>query len=196
MTHNENSDDGWLQTAAKCLKELFKTFKTSFILMCGQMLFITKPVMTNFFIFIEKYRKKTHCLNIKPVCRKRILGSDKKKNCDVEKSFIWLIYWTATIVWNVLCQWKDQGQQKDEMLSPRKLKRVYMLHASLLNSWEPNCSSCTWNESCLSDEEITVFFAKVIHGKIKAQETGTSFQLSAENLSAVVKMAIYIDFFN
>ena len=48
----------------------------------------------------------------------------------------------------------------------------------------------------LPDKEITVFFAKVVRGKIKAQETGTSFPLSAENSSAVVKMAIYIDFFN
>ena len=50
------------------------------------------------------------------------------------------------------------------------------------------------NPVCLMKR--SVFFAKVIHGKIKAQETGTSFPLSAENLSAVVKMAIYIDFFN
>ena len=29
MTHNENSDDGLLQTAAKYLKELFKMFITA-----------------------------------------------------------------------------------------------------------------------------------------------------------------------
>ena len=35
----------------------------------------------------------------------------------------------------------------------------------------------------LRDEEITISFAKMIHQKIKAQETGTSFPLSAEKLS-------------
>ena len=45
------------------------------ILICGlQMFFITKPVTTNLSTFIEKYRQKTLCL----VCRKIILGSDKK----------------------------------------------------------------------------------------------------------------------
>ena len=39
----------------------------------------------------------------------------------------------------------------------------------------------------LHDEEITISFAKMIHRKIKAQETGTTFPLSAKNLSAVVK---------
>ena len=47
--------------------------------------FITKPVTTNLFIFIEKCRQKTLCL----VCRKIILGFDKKENYDMEKSFIW-----------------------------------------------------------------------------------------------------------
>ena len=39
----------------------------------------------------------------------------------------------------------------------------------------------------LHDEEITISFAKMIHRKIKAQETGTTFPLSAENLSGVIK---------
>ena len=58
---------------------------------------------------------------------------------------------------------------------------------------QPNRSSCTWSESCrlshrinigagLPDEEISISFAKMIHHKIKAQETGTSFPLPAENL--------------
>ena len=34
----------------------------------------------------------------------------------------------------------------------------------------------------LRDEEITISLAKMIHRKIKVQETGTSFPLSAENL--------------
>ena len=64
-----------------------------------------------------------------------------------------------------------------------------MLHASMLNSRELNC----WGSIAsiigvgLHDEEITPSFAKIIHRKIKAQETGTAFQLSAENLSAVKK---------
>ena len=40
----------------------------------------------------------------------------------------------------------------------------------------------------LRNEEITISFAKMIHRKIKAQETGATFLLSAENLSAVMKM--------
>ena len=40
----------------------------------------------------------------------------------------------------------------------------------------------------LRNEETTISFAKMIHRKIKAQETGTTFLLSAENLSAVMKM--------
>ena len=32
-----------------------------------------------------------------------------------------------------------------------------------------------------------LFFAKMIHRKTKAQETGTTFPLSPENLSAVMK---------
>ena len=39
----------------------------------------------------------------------------------------------------------------------------------------------------LCDEEIIISFAKMIHQKIKAQETGATFPLSAENLSAVMK---------
>ena len=39
----------------------------------------------------------------------------------------------------------------------------------------------------LRDEEITISFAKITHQKIKAQDTETTFPLSAENLSAVMK---------
>ena len=39
----------------------------------------------------------------------------------------------------------------------------------------------------LHDEEITVSFAKMIHRKIKVQETRTTFRLSAEDLPAVMK---------
>ena len=39
----------------------------------------------------------------------------------------------------------------------------------------------------LCDEEITISFVKMILWKIKAQETGTTFPLSAENLSVVMK---------
>ena len=39
----------------------------------------------------------------------------------------------------------------------------------------------------LRDEEIAIYFAKMIHRKIKAQETGATFPLSAENLSAIMK---------
>ena len=40
----------------------------------------------------------------------------------------------------------------------------------------------------LRNEEITIYFAKIIHQKIKARETRTTLLLSAENLSAVMKM--------
>ena len=40
----------------------------------------------------------------------------------------------------------------------------------------------------LRDEEIIIYFAKMIHREIKAQETGTNFPFSAENLSTVMKM--------
>ena len=105
MSRNENSNDWWLQTNTSIMILL--------ILICGQMIFLTKPVMTNVFIFIEKYWKKNLCLNIKPVYRKRILGFDKKENYNLEKSFIWASCWIPTIVWNVLHQYKHQGQQKE-----------------------------------------------------------------------------------
>ena len=39
----------------------------------------------------------------------------------------------------------------------------------------------------LRDDEIMISLSKKIRLKIKAQETGTTFRLSAENLSAVMK---------
>ena len=39
----------------------------------------------------------------------------------------------------------------------------------------------------LRDEMITISFAKMIHQRIKAQETGTTLPFSTENLSAVMK---------
>ena len=39
----------------------------------------------------------------------------------------------------------------------------------------------------LRNEEITISFAKMIPRKIKAQERGTTFPLSTENLPAVMK---------
>ena len=39
----------------------------------------------------------------------------------------------------------------------------------------------------LRDDEITISFAKRIHRKINAQETGSFFPLSAENVFAVMK---------
>ena len=61
--------------------------------------------------------------SIKPVCGKIILGFDKKENCDIEKllSGIRSSCSTSTILWNLLLQWKNQGQQKDGIFSPRKL---------------------------------------------------------------------------
>ena len=39
----------------------------------------------------------------------------------------------------------------------------------------------------LRDAEITISFAKIIRRKLKAQETGTTVPISAENLSGVMK---------
>ena len=61
-----------------------------------------------------------------------------------------------------------------------------------------NRSSCSWSDPVdyiiasiigagVRDEEITISFAKMNHRKIKAQETGTTFPLSTENLSAVMR---------
>ena len=82
MTRNENSDDRLLKTSAKRLK-----VQISHSDMWADV-FYYKLVTAIFFIFIEKYRKKTLCLNIKPVYRKRVLGFDEKENYDIEKSFI------------------------------------------------------------------------------------------------------------
>ena len=57
-----------------------------------KMVFIIKPVTIDLFIFVEKYRKNTLYITSKYQAsrRKRILGFDKKENCDIEKllSFI------------------------------------------------------------------------------------------------------------
>ena len=56
------------------------------------MVFIIKPITIDLFIFVEKYRKNTLYITSKYQAsrRKRILGFDKKENCDIEKllSFI------------------------------------------------------------------------------------------------------------
>ena len=101
MTPNQKSDYLWLQTAAERLKV------QSVILICAQqMLFYYKTFYNRFVYFYWK-----------------IPGFDKKENCGLEKllSFIWPSCWTPTIVWKVLRQGKHQGQQKDEIFSPRKL---------------------------------------------------------------------------
>ena len=99
---------------------------------------------------------------------KKILCFDKKENCDTEK----LLSFVCKVVCNVLRQWKHRGQQRDKIFSTRKL------YVSTWNSWELNRSSCTWSESCRLCHSINHW--KMIHQKLKAQETGTSFPLSAE----------------
>ena len=42
----------------------------------------------------------------------------------------------------------------------------------------------------LRDKEIAIYFAKMIHRGIKVQEICTTFLLSAENLSAVMKAKV------
>ena len=77
MCYFNSSNNMWLRTVAKSSKV------QTVILICGlQMLFITKPVTTDMFIFIPKE-------NIKEVSResagKGILGFDRKENCDIKK---------------------------------------------------------------------------------------------------------------
>ena len=60
MTRNENSNDLWLQTAAKRLK-----LQISNSDIWAADVFITKPVTIDLFIFIEKYQKKALCLTRK-----------------------------------------------------------------------------------------------------------------------------------
>ena len=73
-----------------------------------------------------------------------------------------------------------------------------MLRPSMLKSWNPilvhahemnpvDYAIASISVAGLHEEEITISFAKMIHQKIKAQETGTTFLLSAENLSAAMK---------
>ena len=123
------------------------------------------------------------------------------------RKIFWPSCWTPTIAWNVLRQWKHQRQENDEIFSPRKLWRVYMLHASMLNSSEPNRSSCTQSESCRLCHRISHwswaawwryhnFFCKNNPSKTKRSRNRNNcpnicwkFIWSNEN-------AIYVDFFN
>ena len=70
MIRNESSSDLWLQTAAKSFKV---QINNSY--MRATDVFITKPVMIELFIVIEKYPKKTLCLTWK------YQASQQKKNC-------------------------------------------------------------------------------------------------------------------
>ena len=99
------------------------------------------------------------------------------------------------MVWNVLRQWKHQWQQKDEIFSFKESicftpacwinGNSSVVHAHEVNPVDYAIASIIGAE--LRDEEIAIYFAKMIHRKIKAQETGTTFPLSAENLSAIMK---------
>ena len=72
-----------------------------------------------------------------------------------------------------------------------------MLHPSMLKSWNPilvhahemnpvDYAIASISVAGLHEEEITILQRWFIK-QIKAQETGTTFLLSAENLSAVMK---------
>ena len=123
-------------------------------------------ILIDFVCFYRKISNKTLCLTRK----------------YQKLSFVLPSCWIATIVWNVLRQWKYQGRQKYEIFCPRKLWRVYMLHASMLNSLEPNHSLCSTDlhqvnpvdttiaaiiAVGLRDKQITISFAKIIYRKKK-----------------------------
>ena len=71
MNRNENSDDVWLQTAAKRLK-----VQVSHSDMWATAIFYYKTCYDKFFYFIEKYRKKTLCST-----RKYQASLQKKNSC-------------------------------------------------------------------------------------------------------------------
>ena len=50
MSRNENSNDWWLQTNTSIMILL--------ILICGQMIFLTKPVMTSFYFYRKILEEK------------------------------------------------------------------------------------------------------------------------------------------
>ena len=66
-------------------------------------------------------------------------------------------------------------------------------HVHEVNSSDYTIVSITGTVLC--NENITIYFSKMIHQIIKTQETGTTFWLSAENLTCSIGNAIYIDVF-
>ena len=66
------------------------------------------------------------------------------------------------------------------------MPRNIFVHAHEVDPVDYAIASITGAGLC--DEKIKISFAKMIRRKIKAQETETTFPLSAENLSAVMRM--------
>ena len=95
----------------------------------------------------------------KPVGRKRILGFDKKENCDTEKllPFIWPSCWPPTVI-ETYCANENIKYNK---------KMKYFLQENFKKSVDYAIASIIG--AGLRDEEITISFAKTIHQKIKAQ---------------------------
>ena len=105
MTRNENSNDLRLQTAAERLK-----IQISHSDMCAEDGFYYKTCYDRLVHFYRKITKENPLLN------------EEVSSQSSEKQFLVLMKRrTQTIVWIVLRQWKHQGQQKDEIFSPRKL---------------------------------------------------------------------------
>ena len=87
---------------------------------------------------------------------------------------------------------KTLGATK-RLISPRKLWRVFMLHALTYTSWESNRSSCTWSECRISCYHTNPwswatwwkdhdFFVNMIYRRMKPWHNRKGFPLSAENL--------------
>ena len=111
-------------------------------------------------------------------------------------SCIWPSCSTPAVLWNVLRQWKHQRQQKDLICFTPACwihGNPIVVHAHEVNT--VNYAIASIIGAGLHGEEITISFGKMIHQKIKARETGTTFPSSAEILSAVMK-AKFKDFFN
>ena len=169
----------------------------SVILICGlQMIFYHKTYYNRFVYYYRKIPKENPLLNEEvpsQSAEKEFLILIKRKT-DPEKLlfFIWPKCWTKTCM-KCIAPMKTSGTAKRwNTFSKKTLKSLYASRGTW-NSWEPivvhahEVNPVDYVISSiigagLPDEEITISFAKIIHRKIKPQETRTSFPLSAENL--------------
>ena len=170
-------------------------YKSAILICALKMVFITKPATIDLFIFIEKLRKKTLCLT-------------RKYQASLQKNNSWF-WWKGELkqLYELYCANENiRDNKKTKYFLQENFKEplyhipIYWIqgnpiavHAHEINPVDHAIASIIGAR--LHDEEITISFAKMIHRKVKAQETWTTFPLSAENLSAVMKTQ-FTYFFN